>query len=229
QAAGVRPLRPADADAVLPELEEALQRVEEGRRLVPRGDPHLRRGGEGQQHGGGAEVGGPPTTGDQHLHQGLAGVEEPMNAARAVAGGLLLVAGAARAQRPDRSAVFGAPGAGARRTAGPSEESIFGGSGAGSPPAAAEQGQPGPGSTEAEGLDRTPSSDAFATGAVKEDPLKIGGLFYSRAFMAVRQDQPLNQSRAAGATPAERQLHARPTDRLPRLVPRPARPGPLLP
>ena len=48
QAAGVRALRAADADALLSEVEEALQRVEGRRRVVPGGDPHLRRGGEGQ-------------------------------------------------------------------------------------------------------------------------------------------------------------------------------------
>src|SRR5262249_60698816 len=108
----------------------------------------------------------------------------------------------------------GAPDARAHSTARPSEDSICGVSDAGSPPAAAEQGQPGPGSTEAEGLDRTPSSDAFATGAVKEDPLKIGGLFYSRAFMTVSQDQPFNQSRVSVPTLVDVYLDARPTDRI---------------
>ncbi len=48
QAAGVRAVGAAAAHVVLPEVEEALQRVEEGRHLVPAGDPLLRRGGEGQ-------------------------------------------------------------------------------------------------------------------------------------------------------------------------------------
>src|SRR5215475_12276305 len=137
-----------------------------------------------------------------------------MSPARSVAGCLLLLAGAAHAQRPDESTLFGAPDAGTPGTARPSEESFFGGSDAGSPPTAAQPpvSQPGPASTEAEGLDRTPSSDAFATGAVKEDPLKIGGLFYSRAFMTVSQDQPFNQSRVSVPTLVDVYLDARPTE-----------------
>ena len=48
QAAGVRAVGPAAAHVVLPEVEEGLQRVQEGGRLVPAGDPLLRRGGEGE-------------------------------------------------------------------------------------------------------------------------------------------------------------------------------------
>ena len=48
QAPGVRAVGPAAADVVLPEVEEGLQRIEEGRRLVPGGDPLLRRGREGE-------------------------------------------------------------------------------------------------------------------------------------------------------------------------------------
>src|SRR5262249_58494850 len=67
---------------------------------------------------------------------------------------------------------------------------------------------------ESRGLDTTASSDAFATGRVKEDALKIGGLFYSRAFLSVAQDQPFNQSRVSLPTLVDVYLDARPTDRL---------------
>ena len=88
----------------------------------------------------------------------------------------------------------------------PSEESLFGGTPDGRGPADAGQ--------ESRGLDLTPSQDAFATGRVKEDPLKIGGLFYSRAFLQVQQDQPFNQSRISLPTLVDAYLDARPTDQL---------------
>ena len=132
-----------------------------------------------------------------------------MSPARAVLLGVLMLGGAARAQRPDENALFGttpdagvAPGTAAR----PSEESMFGASDAGAPPPV--------GSSEAAGLDTTPSTDAFVTGAVKEDPLKIGGLFYTRAFMTVSQDQPFNQSRFSAPTLVDVYLDARPTEQL---------------
>ena len=116
----------------------------------------------------------------------------------------VLVSLAARAQRPDENALFGgAPDAGTSPER-PSEESIFGGG----PPDAGGAG------VETRGLDQAPSSDAFATGRVKEDPLKIGGLFYTRAFLTVQQDQPFNQSRVSLPTLVDVYLDARPTDQL---------------
>jgi hypothetical protein len=141
-----------------------------------------------------------------------------MSGAPAVLLGVLMLGGAARAQRPDENALFGAPDAGLASgdAARPSEESVFGGSDGGSVSGTAQPGEnpPGSGSSEAAGLDRTPSPDAFATGEVKEDPLKIGGLFYTRAFMTVSQDQPFNQSRVSAPTLVDVYLDARPTDQL---------------
>ena len=59
QAPGVRAVGPAAAHVVLPEVEEGPQRVEERRRLVPGGDPLLRRGREGEPDAG-ADQGGRP-------------------------------------------------------------------------------------------------------------------------------------------------------------------------
>ena len=127
--------------------------------------------------------------GRQHVHQGLAGVEEPMSRWAVVAAVLFSLA--ARAQRPDEDALFGGkPDGGTAAAPRPSEESLFGAApdgGTGSGPASAA------GAQESRGLDLTPSSDAFATGRVKEDPLKIGGLFYTRAFLSVAQDQPFDR------------------------------------
>jgi len=110
----------------------------------------------------------------------------------------------ARAQRPDEDALFGGGAdAGAPAPARP-DESL---SGAGRPDA-------GAGGVDASRLDTTPSSDAFAGGRVKEDPLKIGGLFYTRAFLQVSQDQPFNQSHVSLPTLVDAYLDARPTDRL---------------
>lgn len=119
---------------------------------------------------------------------------------------------AARAQRPDEDALFGGkPDGGTAAVPRPSEESLFGAApdgGTGSGPASAA------GAQESRGLDLTPSSDAFATGRVKEDPLKIGGLFYTRAFLSVAQDQPFDQSRVSLPTLVDVYLDARPTDQL---------------
>ena len=113
---------------------------------------------------------------------------------------------AARAQRPDEAALFGGAPDGGAGAARPSEESLFGGaSDAGT---AAAPGQ------EPRELDATPSSDAFASGRVKEDPLRIGGLFYTRAFLQASQDQPFDQSRVSLPTLVDVYLDARPTDQL---------------
>jgi len=121
---------------------------------------------------------------------------------------------AARAQRPDEDALFGGkPDGGTAPTSRPSEESLFGGTPDAGTGAEARGGQT-TGPQESTGLDVAPSSDAFATGRVKEDPLKIGGLFYTRAFLSVAQDQPFDQSRVSLPTLVDVYLDARPTDQL---------------
>ena len=122
----------------------------------------------------------------------------------------------ALAQRPDENALFGGSADAGSSSARPSEESMFGGApDAGAPrDAGGSTGPAGAAAQESRGLDEAPSSDAFASGRVKEDPLKIGGLFYTRAFLTVQQDQPFNQSRVSIPTLVDVYLDARPTDRL---------------
>jgi hypothetical protein len=105
-------------------------------------------------------------------------------------------------RRPEEDALFGGAQDAGTQTSRPSEGSMFG------PPDGGTAAQ-----TPRE-LDTTPSSDAFATGRVKENPLSIGGLFYLRGFLSVAQDQPFNQSRVSLPTLVDVYLDARPTDRL---------------
>jgi hypothetical protein len=122
---------------------------------------------------------------------------------------VLVLSLTARAQRPDENTLFGGAPDGGTAPSRPSEQSMFGSPDAGTP--RGEQAGPG---QESQGLDTAASSDAFATGRVKEDWLKIGGLFYTRAFLSVAQDQPFNQSRVSLPTLVDVYLDARPTDRL---------------
>jgi hypothetical protein len=123
----------------------------------------------------------------------------------------------ALAQRPDEDALFGGRPDGGTAQGRPSEESMFGGMpDAGTPgrEAGRSTGPAGAAAQESRGLDEAPTSDAFASGRVKEDPLKIGGLFYTRAFLQVQQDQPFNQSRVSLPTLVDVYLDGRPTDQL---------------
>jgi hypothetical protein len=126
----------------------------------------------------------------------------------------------ARAQRPDEDALFGGAADAGAPSPRPSEDSLFGGAPDGGTAAGAETqgragaGSPASGGQESRGLDLTPSSDAFASGQVKEDPLKIGGLFYTRAYLTVSQDQPFNESRVSMPTLVDVYLDARPTEQL---------------
>lgn len=150
---------------------------------------------------------------------------------------MLLLAPGAWAQRPDESVLFGGPDAGVRRNPRPADNSLLkglpppGGKPGGStgspsplneepmfgppaPDAGTAPGLAGPPSDEARGLDTTPPSDAFASGAVKEDPLKIGGQFYLRGYVQVSQDQPFSESLLSLPTLVDVYLDARPTDQL---------------
>jgi hypothetical protein len=117
----------------------------------------------------------------------------------------------ALAQRTDENALFGAGPDAGTATGRPSEESIFGAADAGT---AATRGPAASTTEESRGLDQTPTSDAFATGRVKENPLSIGGLFYTRGLLSVAQDQPFNRSRVSLPTLVDVYLDARPTDQL---------------
>ena len=67
------------APSYYPKWKKHLQRVEEGRRLVPAGDPLLRRGGEGEPDADPDQDRRPQAAGAQPLHQGLAGEQIAMS------------------------------------------------------------------------------------------------------------------------------------------------------
>ncbi len=121
-----------------------------------------------------------------------------------------LVAGSAGAQgRPDESALFGpAPDAGTPAAASPSlpRPSLLPG------PSAV------PDRTSASGeqqiLTGAPAADAFATGLVKDDALRIGGQLYLRAITTFSQNQGPGKSSFSVPTLLDVYLDARPTDRL---------------
>ena len=67
---------------------------------------------------------------------------------------------------------------------------------------------------EDEALTGTPAADAFASGRLKEDWLKIGGQFYERAYGSYGLHQRLDAARVSVPTLVDVYLDARPTDRL---------------
>ena len=73
---------------------------------------------------------------------------------------------------------------------------------------------PGNPSADELNLGGTPATDAFALGSVKEDALKIGGLFYVRAFGQSTQNEKLKDVRVNLPTLIDVYLDARPTERL---------------
>jgi hypothetical protein len=119
-----------------------------------------------------------------------------------------LVASSAFAQgRPDEESLFGqAPDAGTAAPAAqqPSNPSL--------PPRAAPDRASAGG--EEEILSGAPAADAFASGLVKDDALKIGGQFYLRSILSVAQGQALGKSSFSVPTLLDVYLDARPTDRL---------------
>jgi hypothetical protein len=108
--------------------------------------------------------------------------------------------------RPDEDVLFGAP---------PD-------AGTPAPPAAGAplipSAGPTPDRTSAAGeqqiLTGPPAADAFASGLVKEDALKIGGQFYLRALTVISQNQPVGKSNFSVPLLLDVYLDARPTDRL---------------
>src|SRR5260370_26822339 len=111
-------------------MAKAVQRVQEGRFLVPAGDPDLRRGGEGQLDDRPDQNCRPAAPRDQHFHQSLVREQKSMIASPrgwAVLASLVAIALPARAQqRPSEEELFGpAPDGGTpapRGTAAPSPE-----------------------------------------------------------------------------------------------------------
>src|SRR6185503_10027140 len=196
QAAGVRAVGPAAAHVVLPEVEEGPQRIQGRRRLLPGGDPLLRRGREGQPDAGDDQGGRPQVAAREPVHEGLA--REQIAVRRLLAGGFaaLLAAwtGSAWAQdRPSEQDIFGGtapkpatPGAPDKPTPAAPEAT--------SPPAGANQpaGMTPPAAaaaTEATGTERDRSVLGNTGGETQhlsdyqapENPLQIGGQIYLRA------------------------------------------------
>ena len=78
QAAGVRAVGAPAAHVVLPEVEEGPQRIQGQRRLVPAGDPLLRRGREGEPDADPDQGGRPEAAAREPVHEGLAREQEPV-------------------------------------------------------------------------------------------------------------------------------------------------------
>ena len=121
-----------------------------------------------------------------------------------------LVASTAFAQgRPDEDALFGpAPDAGTPGAQAPPPSNPSMAPGAGTEP---DRSSP---AGEQQILTGAPAADAFASGLVKDDALKIGGQFYMRSILSVTQGQGLGKSSFSVPTLLDVYLDARPTDRL---------------
>jgi hypothetical protein len=124
---------------------------------------------------------------------------------RATALLLGLVASSALAQgRPDEDALFGAPPDAGMPAPAAAQTPLIPGAPADRSTAAGEQ----------QILTASPAQDAFASGLVKEDALKIGGQFYIRALTTISEHQPVGKSSFNVPTLVDVYLDARPTDRL---------------
>lgn len=103
------------------------------------------------------------------------------------------------ADRPDEDAMFGGGPEPASQPA--SQESAAGAL----QPASAQSHSP---------LDEPPTQDGFLSGRIKEDQLKIGGKFYTRAYTAISAEQAFEKSRFSVPMLVDVYLDARPIDRL---------------
>ena len=78
------------------------------------------------------------------------------------------------------------------------------------PPEARPRALPDRRRSRAGSMSTTPRPTRSPPGAVKEDPLKIGGLFYTRGFLTALQNQPFNRSPVSFPTLVDVYLDARP-------------------
>src|SRR6185295_10277752 len=148
---------------VLSEVEQDLLRVEEGRRVVPRRDPDLRRDRKVEQDARPLQAGRLEHARREPVHQGLAREQVAM---------ISLVVVALLAQDPhDESAMFGGDEA-------PADAGVLA---PGATPveaaAATDGGEPSRDDTMLGAVGK----NRFDTGEEKSDPLKIGGTLYLRA------------------------------------------------
>jgi hypothetical protein len=118
----------------------------------------------------------------------------------------LVTAPASAQSRPDEEALFGAPPDAGTVTAPAPTPPLIPSAGAASDRTSA--------AGEQEILTSSPAADAFASGLVKEDALKIGGQFYLRALTVISQDQSVGESSFSVPLLLDVYLDARPTDRL---------------
>src|SRR5262249_16884031 len=137
--------------------------------------------------------------GGQPLHQGVAGVQEPMNRALWLGAlSLVLVPALARAQRPDEGDLFGKPD----EAADAGTPALDGGAGAGT--AATESRAPTPKTPEdnrdTEALAQGIKDQLAPGGEVVEDPLKIGGRFYLQANASGGYGQDVRDGRFSSPT-----------------------------
>jgi hypothetical protein len=102
----------------------------------------------------------------------------------------------------------------------PREDDMFGGA---PPPSAVQSAtqpasQPAMTDEEARRLGAPPATDAFANGRAIDDPLRIGGSFYIRAYGSVAENTPFGENKLDVPMLVEVYADARPTDRLRAMV-----------
>src|SRR5260370_41164330 len=200
-------------------MAKAVQRVKQGRFLVPAGDPDLRRGGEGQVHDRPDQNCRPAAPRDQHFHQSLVREQKSMIASPrgwAVLASLVAIALPARAQqRPSEEELFGpAPDGGTpapRGTAGPSPERAT------ETPASSLEDATIKGeerSRDQRALSSPPTSDLFASEPNRDNPLTIGGQIYLRSIVQASESQALGKDRFFLPALVDGYFDARPSDRV---------------
>ena len=132
--------------------------------------------------------------------------------------------------RPDEDALFGgqeetpaaAPATSSEDAAERDDDALFGGDGAEARPASTDPTERQPtlsdsdtgDDRDADVLNGPASRSAFDTEEVLDDPLKIGGQFYVRGFMAGSENTPLRNTSFSAPTLVDGFFDARPSDRL---------------
>src|SRR5665213_88771 len=178
--------------------------------MVPQTDQHLRRNRQGEFHGGRHQERGFERSSGKHVHEGLAGVEEPM---KLTALSLGLACALALLGRPL-----------AADTARPDEDSLFGGassapvalSGTGTAVLSADKGgaQGGANSDKGGLSPDTLGHDDFANGSVKDDALQIGGTIYQQWIADESLYESPGNSAMSMPLQVDTYLDVRPNDRL---------------
>src|SRR6185369_6283729 len=243
QAAGVRAVGAPVAHRLLPEVEEGVQRIQAQRRLVPAGDPLLRRGREGELDADPDPRGRPAPAGGEPVHEGVAGEQVAVSARHLRSGIARAWIGAGFA-----AALLGAAGTAGAQDKRPSEEEMFGGAPAtlpapaqAAPPAAppapssdvATPAPPAPGPVSAppppgagpaaaassQTRDQTllgnpEAGPQLSTDVAPEDPLTIGGQLYLRAQSTIRENTKVGGWGLSSPNLLDVYFDARPNERV---------------